>query len=217
MGKMFLTSSSIQSNFIWNFWSQLGPSFPQISLNNFKPIQINPKTHCASGRSTPSLLGPAHAHLHSPRAADRRTPPVSDAAARHYAGSLVSHLSPALFRPTCAHAAHVTRPCRAWAAVGTARRSGPGPTAPPRRVAPPTPGPPPFPPLFSPLSRCRRAARSLFALLRSTSRHTPLRPLLSSVPASPPLPVPRPPPPTTRGLLVLTDSGRAPPSSAPPR
>jgi hypothetical protein len=112
--------------------------------------------------------------------------------------------------------AHIARERRARAATGVVRRSGPGPMAPPRRVAPPTPGPPPFPSSF-PLYRA--AAEPLAPRSRCSTRppvSTPLPLLLSSARASPLLPAPGPPPPATSSPLSLTDSGRAPPSSAAP-
>jgi hypothetical protein len=67
---------------------------------------------------------------------------------------------------------------------------------------------------------CSAAAEPLAPRSHCSTRppvSTPLRLLLSSTRASPPLPAPRPLPPATGSPLSLVDSGRAPPSSATPR
>jgi hypothetical protein len=63
-GKLFLISISFYPYFIWNFWSQLGPHFDQISLNYFKQIQINAKPYCSSGLGHPAFFAgrPTRAH-----------------------------------------------------------------------------------------------------------------------------------------------------------
>jgi hypothetical protein len=73
------------------------------------------------------------------------------------------------------------------------------------------------PSLFFPSPRRRRPRRSSAAAPTRSPVSTPLRLLLSSARASPPLPAPGPPPPATGSPLSLVDSGRAPPSSATPR
>jgi hypothetical protein len=152
-----------------------------------------------------------------PAPTDRPAPPVSGTTARHCATAHPSDAYlPSLFPP--ATRARCTTPVSATLGLlpGAIRQSWPGPMSPPRRVAPPTPGPPPFPSSF-PL--CRAAFEPLAPCSHCSTRppiSTPLRPLLSSARASPPLPAPGPPPPATGSPPSLVDSGRAPPSSAAP-
>jgi hypothetical protein len=92
------------------------------------------------------------------RAADRPAPPVSGTATRHCAAAHPSGTSlPALFdwHTRARHTSSASAALRPL--LGDDRRSGPGPTAPPR------PGPPPFSLPIFPLSRYRRAARSPLA------------------------------------------------------
>jgi hypothetical protein len=118
--------------------------------------------------------------------------------------------------PLCPASTRARRTSPASAALGSlpgvVHRSGPGPMAPPPHARDPH---------FSlPFPLCSAAIEPLAPRLRCSTRSpvpTPLRPLLSSARASPPLPAPGPPPLATGSPLSLTDSGRAPPSSATPR
>jgi hypothetical protein len=142
-GKLFLISSSFYTYFIWNFWSQLGLPFDQISLNYFKLIQINVKLYCSSGLGHPfsSRAGPRAPALSS-APADRPAPPVSDTAARHCAAAHSPGASLLALSGRHARARRTSSACATLRPLsGDDRRSGPGPTAPPRRVAPPRPGP----------------------------------------------------------------------------
>jgi hypothetical protein len=82
-------------------------------------------------------------------------------------GTVLRPTRQAPLSPLCPAGTRARRKSSASATLGPLpgddHRSGPGPTAPPRRVAPPRPGPPPFSLLF-PL--CRAAAEPL-ALLHS--------------------------------------------------
>jgi hypothetical protein len=119
---------------------------------------------------------------------DRMAPPVSGTAARHCAAAHLSALSLPALSDQHARARRTSPVSAALGPLpGDACRSGPGPTAPTRRVAPPRPRPPTFFPL-SPLPRCRRAARSPLALLHSLLRphSSPTPPLeRSSFPTAP--------------------------------
>jgi hypothetical protein len=104
------------------------------------------------GGPSPFLLGPAHARPRSraralPAPTDRPAPPVSGTAARHCAATHLSDVSP--LSVSTATRARRTSPTSVELRPlsGTVRWSGPGPTAPPRRVAPPRPDPHLFPPL----------------------------------------------------------------------
>jgi hypothetical protein len=166
MGKVVPYLKLILSYFIWNFWSQLVLPFDQISLNYFKLNQINAKLYRSSGLDHPfsSRAGPC-------APADRLAPPISGTAAWHCAAA---HPSGASLLALSDWHARARRTSSVSAALGPLpggdRQSRPGPTAPLRRVAPPCPGPPTFFPPLSPLSRCRRAARSPLALLHSFPR-----------------------------------------------
>jgi hypothetical protein len=143
----------------------------------------NLTVHLGSATQLSSRTGPRAPAL-STAPVDRPTPPVSGTAARHCG---------------TAHPSGASLPALGLLS-GAVRRSGPGPTAPPRRVAPPHPGPPTFSLLF-PL--CRAAAEPL-APHSHCSTHspvaTPLRPLLLSAQASPPLLAPGP---ADRMVVVL--------------
>jgi hypothetical protein len=159
---------------------------------------------------------PTRAHA-LPAPADRPAPPVSGTAARHCAAAHTSEVSYLSVPAGNAHAAHVAREHRARATAGRRPSVGARPHDTPAPCGTPTPGPPPFPSSF-PL--CRAAAESLAPRSRCSTCppvSTPLRPLLLSARASPPLPTPGPPPPATDSPLSLVDSGRAPPPFAAPR
>jgi hypothetical protein len=144
-GKLFPTSSSFHPYFIWNFWSQLGLPFWQISLNFSKLIQINAKPYCASGRpvSVSSRAGPhASTHLHpaGPTCQRHRRPALCR-------GPPVRRLSSLCFPPATRARRTSLASTMLGPLPGAVRRSRLGPMAPPRRVAPPCPDPHLFPPL----------------------------------------------------------------------
>jgi hypothetical protein len=174
------------------------------------------------GGPSPFLLEPAYARPRSrapalPAPADRPAPPVSGTAARHCAAAHPSDISPLSVSSGNARATHVAHERRARAAAGHHPPIGARPHGILAPRGTPTPGPPPFP-SSSPL--CRAAAERLAPRSCCSTRppvSTPLRPLLSSAQASPPLPSPEPLPPATGSPLSLVDSGRAPPPFATPR
>jgi hypothetical protein len=175
---------------------------------------------CSRAAQFPSPLGPAHAssrpRTHSPRAADRPTPPVSDTAARYCAGPPISSLSPALSPTERARATHVARPRRVRVAAGTTPRSGPDPTSSRMPRGTPTPGTPSPLSFFPSQPRCRRAHSAARCSIGNPIFHPSPTTLLSAQ-ASPPLPAPELPPPATGAHLSLANFGRTPPPSASPR
>jgi hypothetical protein len=152
------------------------------------------------GSATRFLRGPAHARPRSPSRPLTSRPHLS---ATLPPGTVPRPTRQAPLFPLCpagTRAVHVVRERQARAAAERRPPVGAKPTAPPRRVAPPRPGPPPFSFLF-PL--CRAAAEPLAPRSRCS---TPLRLLLSSARASPPLPAPGPPPLATGSPLSLADA-----------
>jgi hypothetical protein len=108
----------------------------------------NLTVHLGSVTPLSSRAGPRVPALSS-APAGRPAPPVSDTAVRHCAAAHPS--APSLPALSGRHA-RARRTSPTSAALETlpddVRRSGPSPTAPPRRVAPPRPGPPTFSLLF---------------------------------------------------------------------
>jgi hypothetical protein len=106
-----------------------------------------------------------------PAPADKPAPPISSTAARHCAAAHPSALSlHRSVRSARVSAAHVARERRPRAATGRRPPVGARPHGTPASRGTPTPGPQLFPPLFLPLPRCRRVARSPLTLLHSFSR-----------------------------------------------
>jgi hypothetical protein len=177
------------------------------------------------GGPSPFLLGPAHARPRSRAPTPSLSPCPLTGQPRPSAApppgtvpwptrqtSLPSLFSPAT-RVRCTSPASATL----GPLPGAVHQSGLGPMAPPCRVAPPTPRPPPFPSSF-PLSRAAAEPLTLRSCCSTCPPiSTPLRPLLLSARASPPLPTHGPPPPATGSPISLADSDRAPPPSATPR
>jgi hypothetical protein len=124
-----------------------------------------------------------------PRApADRPAPPVGDTAARHCAAAHPSAPSLPALSGRHARATQRSGHCRAPSAS-----RGQAPWH-PRTAWHPTPGTPTF---SLPFPLCHAAAEPLAPRSRCTTHcpiPTPLRPLLLSARASPPLPAPGPPP-----------------------
>jgi hypothetical protein len=145
-GKLFLISRSFYQYFIWDFWSQLGLPFDQISLNYFKLIQINAKSYCSSGLGHPAFFA---AHTRS------RSPPRPLTDRPHL---LMAPPPGTVPWPTCQwHRRPALCRCRVPSAGW-----GQGPRHPRAAWHPHARDPHLFPPL-SPLPRCHRDARSLLA------------------------------------------------------
>jgi hypothetical protein len=126
----------------------------------------NLTVHLGSGRGGPRV--PAL----STAPADRPAPPVSGTVVRHCATAHPSAPYLPALSGRHARAAHVAHERRARAAAGCRPQVGARPhgTSAPCGTPPPTPGTPTFFPHHSPLPHCRRAARSLLALLHSFPR-----------------------------------------------
>jgi hypothetical protein len=101
------------------------------------------------GSATPAFFSgrPTRARA-LPAPADRPAPPVSIPAARHCGAAPRQTPLPSLI-PSATHARRMSPASAVLGPLpGVVHRSGPGPTAPPHRVAPPHPDSHLFPPLF---------------------------------------------------------------------
>jgi hypothetical protein len=153
-----------------------------------RPTRVNARLTLAVASPPPTPadrpVPPVKAPLLSPSPTARRTPLISDTAARHYChGPPVSLSPPPLFGRQCAHGARRPRPsvsrrCR----PGAVLRSAGSPPA--RAPLPPRVGPvsrPPSPPASPAPSQkgvgrcCRTSAR--FSLLRPHSEHPTAKPI----------------------------------------
>jgi hypothetical protein len=118
-GMLFLTSSSFQPYFLWNFWRQLGPPFDRISLNYFKLIQINAKPYCSSGLGHPAFFSDRPTRARAPPAPPRSHCHRGLPGRRQRAAARTAMRRPCASHPGRGRPGH---------GRGAAHRSGPGPT-----------------------------------------------------------------------------------------